>query len=369
MIAIVDYGVGNLENVYKALKSIGVEAVMTSDPVEIYEADKIILPGVGAFKEAIYTINHSGLRTVLDESVAFGKPFLGICLGMQLLFERSYENGVHEGLGYIPGEVVKLEISLKVPHIGWNTLEIIKEAPLFTGIKQESYVYFAHAYHMKSSEQYMSAYTTYGERFGIGVQKGNLYGVQFHPEKSSEVAKKWERLGAGYLHLVDLDGAKEGYSVNERAIKRIVEAVSIPIELGGGIRTLEQIEAKLDLGVSRVILGSSAVKHKKLLQEALARFGSERIVVGVDAKDGMMQGPNIEETKVLIEANRLEVIASGAIIGKALYLGTIDLKEVVSLFEGGTNKILKKVGGAAEVLMADQEVKWEHIQAELDKRK
>ncbi|MBU3811861.1 MAG: imidazole glycerol phosphate synthase subunit HisH [Candidatus Niameybacter stercoravium] len=190
MIAIIDYDMGNLRNVQKALQNIGAESIITKDPVEIYEADKIILPGVGAFKDAIYTINHSGLRTVLDESVAFGKPFLGICLGMQLLFDRSYENGTYEGLGYIPGEIVKLDVLLKVPHVGWNTLEITKEMPLFSGIKQESYVHFVHSYHMKGSEQYISAYTQYGERFGVAVQKDNLYGMQFHPEKSGEVGLK-----------------------------------------------------------------------------------------------------------------------------------------------------------------------------------
>lgn len=190
MIAIVDYGMGNLKNVYKALKSIEVEAEITSNPEVIKAADKIILPGVGAFKDAIYTINHSGLREVLDESVQQGKPFMGICLGMQLLFEKSYENGAYEGLGYIPGQIVKLDIPLKVPHMGWNTLEIVKQDPIFTGVESGSYAYFVHSYHMEGPEEVISAYTTYGKRFGVAVQKNNIYGAQFHPEKSSDVGIK-----------------------------------------------------------------------------------------------------------------------------------------------------------------------------------
>ena len=187
MIAIVDYGMGNLKNVYKALKNIGVEAEITSNPACIKEADKIILPGVGAFKDAIYRINASGLRQVLDESVTQSKPIMGICLGMQLLFEKSYENGIYEGLGYIPGKIVKLDVPLKVPHMGWNTLEIVKDDPVFTDIPNGSYAYFVHSYYMEGSEAFISAYTTYSKRFGVAVQKDHIYGTQFHPEKSSAV--------------------------------------------------------------------------------------------------------------------------------------------------------------------------------------
>lgn len=190
MIAIIDYGMGNLKNVYKALKSIHVEAEITSNKEVIKAADKIILPGVGAFENAIYTINHSGLRQILDESVENGKPFLGICLGMQLLFEKSYENGIYEGLGYIKGQIVKLEVPLKVPHMGWNTLEIVNQESIFEGIESGSYAYFVHSYHMEGPEEVISAYTTYGKRFGVAVQKNNIYGAQFHPEKSSHVGIK-----------------------------------------------------------------------------------------------------------------------------------------------------------------------------------
>lgn len=187
MIAIIDYGMGNLKNVHKALQSIEVESIITADPKVIGQSEKVILPGVGAFKDAIHTINASGLREVIDESAYSGKPFLGICLGMQLLFENSYENGSYKGLGYIPGDIVKLEVPLKVPHMGWNTLEIVKQEPIFEGVPNNSYAYFVHSYHMEGAEEMISAYTTYGKRFGVAVQKDNIYGAQFHPEKSSTV--------------------------------------------------------------------------------------------------------------------------------------------------------------------------------------
>lgn len=187
MIAIIDYGMGNLKNVYKALESIGEEAVITSDPQAIRVCDKVILPGVGAFKEAILNLHRTGLKEVIEESVARGKPLLGICLGMQLLFETSYENGSYKGLGLLPGEIIKLDVPLKVPHMGWNKLEIVKEAPIFEGISNGAYAYFVHSYHMEGPEQIISAYTTYGKKIGIAVQRGNIYGLQFHPEKSGEV--------------------------------------------------------------------------------------------------------------------------------------------------------------------------------------
>lgn len=190
MIAIIDYGMGNLKNVYKALESIGVEAVITDKPEIIRACDKLILPGVGAFKEAIATLHKTGLKEVIEESVANSKPLLGICLGMQLLFETSYENGTYQGLGFLPGEIIKLDIPFKVPHMGWNQLEIVKEEPIFKGISSGEYVYFVHSYHMEGPKHIVSAYTTYGKKIGIGVQKDTIYGLQFHPEKSGEAGLK-----------------------------------------------------------------------------------------------------------------------------------------------------------------------------------
>lgn len=223
----------------------------------------------------------------------------------------------------------------------------------------------------------------------VRLLQGDYNAVTVYGDHPAQMAKRWESLGAQYLHLVDLDGAKEGKGVNNQAIKEIIEAINIPVQLGGGIRTMESIKEKLDMGVDRVILGSVAVKNKALIEEAIKTFGPDRIVIGVDAKngnvaiegwlkvtelsaldfcmelkkigvstiiytdiskDGMMQGPNIAETGKLVKETGLDIIASGgvssledlkqiasigahgAIIGKALYIGAIDLKEALSLF-------------------------------------
>lgn len=224
----------------------------------------------------------------------------------------------------------------------------------------------------------------------VRLIQGDYNQVTIYGDNPAQMAKQWERLGGDYLHIVDLDGAKEGKGINDEAIRQIVEAIDIPIELGGGIRTLEDIQAKLDMGVDRVILGSAAIKNKELVQQAITQFGADKIVIGVDAKagmvaiegwlevtdrsalefckeleqigvqtviytdiakDGMMQGPNIEETQKLIESTGLNIIASGgvstledlkkleainvygAIIGKALYIGAIQLEEAAKLFK------------------------------------
>ncbi|MGL4345958.1 MAG: imidazole glycerol phosphate synthase subunit HisH [Cellulosilyticaceae bacterium] len=186
-LAIIDYGMGNLRNVEKAFAKLGVKCKITNDPQEIIEASGVVLPGVGAIKEAMITLDETGLSDTIRDCTSKGKPFLGICLGMQLMFEKSYENGVYDGLGLLPGEIVKLEVPLKVPHMGWNTLEITKEAPLFKNILPESFVYFVHSYYLSTSEDVVSAYTEYGQRIAIAAQHENVYGVQFHPEKSGEV--------------------------------------------------------------------------------------------------------------------------------------------------------------------------------------
>lgn len=191
-VAIIDYGMGNLKNVQKAFTVLGKEAVITADKKIIDRAKHIILPGVGAFKEAIATLKEKGLDETIYKNVKEGKPFMGICLGMQLLFEKSYENGIYEGLCLLPGEIVKFDIpqDFKVPHMGWNTLEITKSAPLYEGIEKESYVYFVHSYHVQTEEDIVSAYTTYGKKIPVSVQKDNIFAAQFHPEKSDTVGLK-----------------------------------------------------------------------------------------------------------------------------------------------------------------------------------
>lgn len=187
-IGIIDYGMGNLQSVQNALDFIGVDSFIASDIALLDQADKIILPGVGAFKDAIDLLIDKGLDKFLDQVKEEGKPLLGICLGMQLLFDTSTEFGRHKGLGLIPGEVVKFELdTLKIPHMGWNSLKIEKAAPLFLNLPPEPQVYFVHSYYLKTQEDVVSATTEYGITVQVAAQKDNVYGLQFHPEKSGDV--------------------------------------------------------------------------------------------------------------------------------------------------------------------------------------
>lgn len=186
MIAIIDYGMGNLRSVQKALEFVGQEAVITDKKEDLMRADGIILPGVGAFKDAMDALNATGLTPVLKEEIAKGKPFLGICLGMQMLFDKSFEDGEYEGLGLIKGEVVRFDTNLKVPHIGWNKLTIKKTTPLFEGVDDLNF-YFVHSYHAaKCNIEDVETTCEYDYEFVASVNKDNVWGVQFHPEKSGD---------------------------------------------------------------------------------------------------------------------------------------------------------------------------------------
>ncbi len=198
-IAIIDYGMGNLKSVYKAFLSLGLEAQVTSDPREILRADKVVLPGVGAFKDAMHELRRSGLTDAIYETVGQGKPFLGICLGMQLLFDKSYEYGEVEGLKLLKGEIVKLDVPLKVPHMGWNTLNFTKKEPLFTGLNDDSYVYFVHSYYLETKEDIISSTTNYGKEIAVSVQKDNIFATQFHPEKSGDIGLQMLKNFGGML--------------------------------------------------------------------------------------------------------------------------------------------------------------------------
>ena len=189
MIGIIDYGVGNLFSLCSSCKAIGREAFVSGDASELAKADRLILPGVGAFEDAAKKLRDSGMADFVRAQAAAGKPLLGICLGMQLLFERSYEYGCHEGLGLLKGQVVpmegKLPAELKIPHMGWNALEV-KSGKLLSGMNGQ-YVYFVHSFFAENCHDSLSAVTEYGIPVTAAVEKGNVYGCQFHPEKSGNV--------------------------------------------------------------------------------------------------------------------------------------------------------------------------------------
>lgn len=188
MIAIVDYGAGNIFSVKNALDHLGIASQLTSDKIEIENADEIILPGVGAFGFAMQKLNEAGLVDVLKEQ-ARKKPFLGICLGMQVLFEKGYEFGEHQGLGLIKGSVQKIDApGLIIPHMGWNKLEKLNDCPLLQSVGDDDYVYFVHSYKAVCDDSSISAYCEYGGRVPALVYDGKYaYGAQFHPEKSGEI--------------------------------------------------------------------------------------------------------------------------------------------------------------------------------------
>ena len=187
MIAIIDYGVGNLFSLKSSLDFIGAQSVVTKDPLVIQQAERIILPGVGAFADAIKLLHDTGLVPVVKSEVEKGKPLLGICLGMQLLFDTSYEYGCHKGLGLVEGDVCPIandvDKSFKIPHMGWNSLDFTKDCPLFKYIKNGDYVYFVHSYYAKNCNSVVAT-SNYGADLTAMVQKGNVFGAQFHPEKS-----------------------------------------------------------------------------------------------------------------------------------------------------------------------------------------
>ncbi len=190
MIAIIDYDAGNIKSVEKAVDLLGQESVVTADSEEIFRADKVILPGVGAFGDAMGNLRRTGLDDVIRQVVRKGTPFLGICLGLQLLFERSDEAPGVEGLGILKGEILRIpdKEGLKIPHMGWNSLHLEHGGRLFRGVEEGAYVYFVHSYYLKAAEEeIVKASTEYSVHIHASVEKDNVFACQFHPEKSSDV--------------------------------------------------------------------------------------------------------------------------------------------------------------------------------------
>ena len=190
MVAIIDYDAGNVKSVEKAVAALGKHAIVTGNSDEILSAEHVILPGVGAFGDAMKKLNQSGLVDTIRKVIEKRTPFLGICLGLQLLFESSEESPGVEGLGILPGKIVRIpeKDDLKIPHIGWNSLSYPNQGRLFQGVPEQSYVYFVHSYYLQADEpEIVKAVTEYGTPIHASVEKDNIFACQFHPEKSSEV--------------------------------------------------------------------------------------------------------------------------------------------------------------------------------------
>ena len=435
-VAIVDYGSGNLHSAAKAFERASREAgldqpiLVTGEPDRVAAADRVVLPGVGAFADCRHGLEAiPGMIEALEISVRQkGRPFFGICVGMQLMAERGLEYRVTPGLGWIDGEVDKIAPSdpgLKIPHMGWNTLDIAQPHPLLDEISlgpDGLHAYFVHSYQRDRRPRHHGRHpVSPGEKPEVGIEVDRQFlevdtvilfpaidlkdGVAvrleqgdmaratvFHRDPALQ-AHAFELQGFEYLHIVDLNGAFAGHPVNEAAIDRILETIAIPVQLGGGIRDMATIEAWLEKGVNRVIIGTAAVRNPALVKDAARKFPGG-VAVGLDARDGrvavegwaetseldvldiarrfedagvaaiiytdiardgLLKGLNLDATIALADAIDVPVIASGglasiddvkalleprarklagAIAGRALYDGRLDPEEALALIRG-----------------------------------
>lgn len=436
MIAIIDYNAGNIASVKNALASLGYQSIVTSDPRAILRADKVIFPGQGRAGPAMANLQASGLDKVIKKITA---PFLGICLGMQLLLPYSEEDSTRD-LGIIPGRARRWpNKKLPIPQMGWNTVTQTGADMLLVDMPDTFYCYFANSYYVDTAPEFTLGTTTYGATVSAAIiKKDNFYGTQFHPEKSGNlgiqvlknfcelgkttanktvlipaidiidgvavrlrqgdygrqtayrskplaIAKSLVRAGAQYLHLIDLEGARAGVPRNQKTVLEIARNVSVPVQVGGGIRDFATATQYLDAGVARVILGTAAVNKPETVKKLISRYGPGRVVVAVDGRngrvatngwlrtsaksvlkflkelrrlgvttiiytdvkrDGMLRGPNFRAIakilrtplKVIIaggvttikDAERLSALgADGVIIGKAVYEGRFNLKSAL----------------------------------------
>ena len=307
MIAIIDYDAGNIKSVEKALQKLGQDVVITRKKEQILAADKVILPGVGAFGDAMKNLNEYGLVEVIHQVVEKRIPFLGICLGLQLLFEKSDESEGVKGLGILKGEVCRIpdQEGIKIPHMGWNSLHLQNDGRLFRGIEEDAYVYFVHSYYLKAKEeQIVKATTEYGAHIHASVEMDNVFACQFHPEKSSdvglrilknfvdlidagdpvEIAKAYDAAGADEIVFLDITASSDERETVVDMVRKVAANVFIPFTVGGGIRTVEDFKVLLREGADKISINSSAINRPELIREAAEKFGSQCVVVAIDAK-------------------------------------------------------------------------------------
>ncbi len=459
MIAIINYNAGNICSITNALGTLGVKFIVTSDPEEILSADKVIFPGQGRAAQAKQELQKLGVWDVIPQIKV---PFLGICLGMQLLCIASEEDDT-KGLNIIPGRVKRFssKVGFKVPQMGWNSICSPQNDPILNGVPSESYFYFANSYYVQVSSEYVLGMGKHSDTFAALIRRDNFYGVQFHPEKSGkmglqflenfcklenesvskkqkpmeiipaidlidgkcvrlsqgnyrrkteyntdplEMAKKFEKQGASVIHVIDLDGAKQGQLCNSKIILKVARTVNIPVQTGGGIRTYKDAQMLLENGIERIILSTSAVKNPALIKKLVKNFNSDRIIVSVDARDGvvatngwkevstilisnffaelktlgvttviftdiaqdgMLSGPSFKSVSEVQESGLSIIVAggisseqdveklrkmnvNGVIIGKAIYEGKIDLAEIVR--EGFKPSSTKSSGIAKRII-------------------
>lgn len=371
MIAIIDYKSGNIASLCAALDRLNqqypdLQYTVTNDPAVIRSADRVIFPGQGRSGPAMRELQRLGLDTVIKELT---QPFLGICLGMQLLADFTEEDST-PGLGIIPVQVKRFTgKTIPVPHMGWNQLCVTQTDPLLNFVTSGDYAYFVHSYYMEPNPEYTLATVNYGELAAAIVRKDNFVGMQFHPEKSGaagmkllenfctgsagtaefdsvefelwpaidlingtcvrltqgdynqvttyasdpvELAKQFEEQGANGIHIVDLDAAKVGTPVNQAVITRIVQAVNIPVEIGGGIRSMEIAENYLNARITRVIIGTAAIEQPELVTELIQRFGPDSVVISLDVKAGKIAVRGwLESSELSLDAVLNDMVARG----------------------------------------------------------
>ena len=368
MISIIDYGAGNLQSVEKALRYIGCQCQVTAGPETLLGSAGAVLPGVGSFGDAMEQLRARGLEGPIREFVASGKPFLGICLGLQILFEESEESPGAKGLGLLKGRIVRLpkESGLKIPHIGWNSLRLPRQEGLFAGLEEEPYVYFVHSYYLQAEVwSHHSRRGAKGQLDGLPIPPGKkresgladseklcchrgkggvtMYAKRIIPcldLKNGRVVKgtnfvglrdagdpveaaiEYDRQGADELVLLDITASSDDRGIMTEIVTRVAESIFIPFTVGGGIRTVVDFTGILRAGADKVSVNSAALKNPSIIQEAAYKFGSQCVVVAMDAKRRpaggwtlYLNGGRVDTGKDAVEwAKEVERLGAGEIL-------------------------------------------------------